>query len=561
MDTANKLTKFSTPFSIESLIANHHHQQQQQQQHQQEHKHQQQQQHEHDHARNTEMLTSNANREQEEFSARAVVATSALGLTNFPFYNPWLHGYLAQNHDRLTQLISSGNYLTHFATKVEQNLNSMTLPPPLLAQLAAKGLPPLPPHLLQQQQQLPMPSGANICEDIDSSNGGDHPHMRTLPSAAALDSQLSACFLSNPSDVSYRDKLLLRSFGGHGELSASAANLMASQAHFANNLSADQLNSNIDASNEDYVHNLTIHTRLQNRDINASVLNELNINNDLTNSLSSTSGCANTNSRDSVRSHTSEPLLDVGVDDMDFDCSGDSCSDISLTMSPKNYSTDMDKSGGYTHSDSEDCTDDEAASGQNDSNKDSTSSCGGGNSKSRRRRTAFTSEQLLELEREFHAKKYLSLTERSQIATSLKLSEVQVKIWFQNRRAKWKRVKAGLTSHGLGRGTGGGGTKIVVPIPVHVNRFAVRSQHQQLEKMCLSGPKPDLRKKMPTELSGFEKFNATNGVITGLNNGSVAAAAGILSATATPAALMAAANMAAAANTGTGTLTLARSIY
>nr|XP_033468798.1 NK3 homeobox 3 isoform X2 [Epinephelus lanceolatus] len=57
----------------------------------------------------------------------------------------------------------------------------------------------------------------------------------------------------------------------------------------------------------------------------------------------------------------------------------------------------------------------------------------------RRSRAAFSHAQVYELERRFNTQRYLSGPERADLAEALKLTETQVKIWFQNRRYKTKR--------------------------------------------------------------------------------------------------------------------------
>lgn len=63
----------------------------------------------------------------------------------------------------------------------------------------------------------------------------------------------------------------------------------------------------------------------------------------------------------------------------------------------------------------------------------------------RKPRVLFSQAQVFELERRFKQQRYLSAPEREHLASSLKLTSTQVKIWFQNRRYKCKRQRQDKT--------------------------------------------------------------------------------------------------------------------
>nr|XP_058967618.1 homeobox protein pv.1-like [Pocillopora verrucosa] len=59
--------------------------------------------------------------------------------------------------------------------------------------------------------------------------------------------------------------------------------------------------------------------------------------------------------------------------------------------------------------------------------------------KPKRMRTIFTVEQLERLEREFTRQQYMVGGQRFYLSKELGLTETQVKVWFQNRRIKWRK--------------------------------------------------------------------------------------------------------------------------
>ncbi|CAM9523441.1 unnamed protein product [Lampetra planeri] len=97
-------------------------------------------------------------------------------------------------------------------------------------------------------------------------------------------------------------------------------------------------------------------------------------------------------------------------------------------------------------------------------------------------RVVYSDYQRLELEKEFQANRFITIRRKSELASHLGLSERQVKIWFQNRRAKERKV----------------------------NKKMQQQQQQQQQQPRVSSASPEISSGMPTHSNGANVVSSSS---------------------------------------------------